>query len=330
MLMKVEVDVMPLISIIVPVYKVEQYLVKCIDSILDQSLSDFELILINDGSPDNCGHICDTYAQKDKRIKVVHKENGGLSDARNVGIDLAQGKYIGFVDSDDYIEKDMYEVLLKNLEDNDADISICGYYDCYQNKKVKSNLDEFRIMNTEEAIEYLKYMLPVAWNKLYKKEVFENVRYPVGKLNEDTFIIMDLLIASNKIVLTGEPKYNYVRRGSSITKNSFNSKHLDVIEAWEKCLNLTKLVYPRQLKVIEAKYFGAYFQIIDRIILCDNYMVMDEYKRVELFIKKNILKIISSKHIHIQRKLASLIFIINSKFYKSLLLNKRNDLILFD
>lgn len=122
------------ISIIVPVYKVEPYLRKCVDSILAQTFTDFEVILVDDGSPDNSGKICDEYASKDSRVRVIHKKNGGLSSARNAGIDVARGKYLGFVDSDDYIEKDMYELLYDNIVKEQADLSICGIYDVYEGK----------------------------------------------------------------------------------------------------------------------------------------------------------------------------------------------------
>ncbi len=122
------------ISIIVPVYKVEKYLKKCVDSILAQTFSDFELILVDDGSPDNSGRICDDYAKKDARVRVVHKQNGGLSSARNAGIEVAKGKYLGFVDSDDYIAEDMYELLYKAIIKEEADLSICGIYDVYEEK----------------------------------------------------------------------------------------------------------------------------------------------------------------------------------------------------
>ena len=125
---------MPKVSIIVPVYKVGPYLAKCIDSILSQTLTDFELILVDDGSPDSCGEICDGYAKKDERIKVIHKQNGGLSSARNAGLDIAKGEYIGFVDSDDYIEHDMYEFLYKNSVQYDTDIACCGIRHHYGDK----------------------------------------------------------------------------------------------------------------------------------------------------------------------------------------------------
>ena len=126
---------MPKISIIVPVYNVEKYLEKCVRSILAQTFTDFELILVDDGSPDSSGAMCDQFAEQDQRVKVIHKENGGLSDARNAGIEIATGEYLGFVDSDDYIADDMYELLYTNIVKEDADLSICGIYDVYEGKE---------------------------------------------------------------------------------------------------------------------------------------------------------------------------------------------------
>ena len=142
----------PKISIIVPVYKVEKYIHKCIDSILNQTFKDFELILVDDGSPDNCGKICDEYAKKDSRVIVIHKENGGLSSARNSGLDIARGDYIGFVDSDDYIENDMYELLYNLCEENNCDISSCSSIIHFPNKKVINGGHELIIHNKKEIL----------------------------------------------------------------------------------------------------------------------------------------------------------------------------------
>ena len=124
------------VSVIVPVYKVENYLKKCVNSLINQTLKDIEIILVDDGSPDSCGKICDEYAKNDSRVKVIHKQNEGLSEARNVGIMAAKSPYIGFVDSDDYVAEDMYEMLYENLIKTNADVSVCGLYDCYSNKKI--------------------------------------------------------------------------------------------------------------------------------------------------------------------------------------------------
>ena len=153
----------PLLSIIVPVYNVEKYIERCIKSILNQSFTNFELILVDDGSPDNCGKICDEYKKKDSRIKVIHKKNGGLSDARNAGIERAKGEYIAFVDSDDFINKYMYEILYKNAKKWDADISICNFKMVCENDRIDEDIsvicEDAKVYGRNEAL-----------NKLYSNE----------------------------------------------------------------------------------------------------------------------------------------------------------------
>ncbi|EME3187758.1 glycosyltransferase, partial [Enterococcus faecalis] len=166
---------MPKISIIVPVYNVEKYLEKCVRSILAQTFTDFELILVDDGSPDSSGAMCDQFAEQDQRVKVIHKENGGLSDARNAGIEIATGEYLGFVDSDDYIADDMYELLYTNIVKEDADLSICGIYDVYEGKEpiVKSLIQG--TFSREEALLLIlqgNIISVHAVNKLYKRKLF--------------------------------------------------------------------------------------------------------------------------------------------------------------
>ncbi|MGJ0706244.1 glycosyltransferase family 2 protein, partial [Enterococcus avium] len=178
------------ISIIVPVYDVEKYLKKCVDSILNQTFKDFELILVDDGSPDNSGAICDQYAEKDSRVRVIHKENGGLSDARNAGIEVARGKYLGFVDSDDFVNEDMYKQLYTSIIENNADLSICGIFDLYEGKTPIKKTEKKLLLNRNEAMIMIFHGNEIsvhAYNKLYKKEIFESLRYPVGKYHEDSY-----------------------------------------------------------------------------------------------------------------------------------------------
>ena len=179
---------MPRLSVIVPVYKVEKYIHKCIDSILNQTFTDFELILVDDGSPDNCGKICDEYAKRDARIRVIHKENGGLSDARNFGIDAAKGEIIGFVDSDDIIDANMYGDMIRYMDEHDLDV-VCADTYVVRNDKKKFNprYKKDMIFEGQNAVkEILDGTLDnAAWNKIYKRKVIGNVRYPKGRIYED-------------------------------------------------------------------------------------------------------------------------------------------------
>ena len=223
-----------LISLIIPVYKVEKYLEKCIQSVINQTYENLQIILVDDGSPDNCGKICDEYAQKDHRIEVIHKSNGGLSDARNKGLEIAKGEYIGFIDSDDYIESDMYEVLYNLLKQYNADVSICNFYTVSQGKIAIKNAENG--IKEYNRIEILKEVLldnniqSYAWNKLYKKELFDEIKYPVGKKYEDIGTTFYLLEKCNKVVVTGKPEYYYINRQDSIVNNVTETTITDYIE----------------------------------------------------------------------------------------------------
>ena len=220
-----------LISVIVPVYKVEKYLEKCIESVLKQTYTNLQIILVDDGSPDNCGKICDEYAKKDSRIEVIHKVNGGLSDARNVGIAKAKGKYIGFVDSDDYIKEDMYEILINLIKEYDADVSICNLYDVIDGKEyIRNNengIQEYSRLEILKEVLLDKNIQSYAWNKLYKKELFDEIKYPIGKKYEDIGTTFYVFEKCNKIVVTSKPEYYYLKRSDSLVNNVTESTVLD-------------------------------------------------------------------------------------------------------
>ncbi|MBQ6799361.1 MAG: glycosyltransferase [Oscillospiraceae bacterium] len=224
----------PLISVIVPVYRVELYLRPCIESILAQTLQEIEIILVDDGSPDRCGELCEEYAAKDPRIRVIHKENGGLSSARNAGLEIAQGEYIGFVDSDDRVDPDMFEFLYRNLEESGADISVCGYR-IHQNGSVISCGEPFRSVQTSREAMRTVMEQPeigiVVWNKLYRRSIFRGIRFPEGRIAEDAFLYLRLTDAADTVVFDTAPKYHYLRREGSITMRPFSPSMLDAVEA---------------------------------------------------------------------------------------------------
>lgn len=233
------------ISIIVPVYQVEKYLVQCIESILAQTFTDFELILVDDGSEDNSGKICDEYAERDSRIKVIHKENGGLSDARNRGMDNATGKYFMFVDSDDYIASDMAECLYKNILDKKADIAACNYryvFEC-DSEKDFSTENKSELLNGKEIFYNRKNernygFWTVAWNKLYKADSFKNVRFRRGKYHEDEFWANDIYRTDIKVATVSESLYYYRQRENSIMGSQNIQRCFDLIEAFDERINI--------------------------------------------------------------------------------------------
>ena len=233
----------PLLSIIVPVYKVENYLPKCIDSILAQTFTDFELILVDDGSPDNCPALCDAAAEKDARVRVIHQKNGGLSAARNAGLDAARGAWIGFVDSDDYIAPEMYEVLYQAVQSTGADLALCDYAEVDEAgtpcPQMHVSLSEGELTGQELLKRASGLMVQLAWNKLYRRAIFTQMRYPEGKLNEDLFLIPEVCLQIQKAVVVPKALYYYVQRGGSIMSGNKTLRHFDAAEAaqryWE-CL----------------------------------------------------------------------------------------------
>ena len=225
----------PLISVIVPIYNVEDYLNRCVDSIINQTYKNLEIILVDDGSPDNCPQMCDDYAKKDSRIKVVHKENGGLSDARNAGMKVATGGYVSFIDSDDYVSLDFYEILLQTMIDNDSDIVECSVVKFYENEKFDEYSDDLKVTNYEtvDALDGLISENPFkqhVWNKLYKSSVALDIPYAVGKLNEDEFWTYQVFGKAKKVTRINKTMYYYFQRNGSIMGNSYNIRRLDALE----------------------------------------------------------------------------------------------------
>ncbi len=226
-----------LISVIIPIYKVEQYLDKCIKSVVNQTYQNLEIILVDDGSPDKCPAICDKWKKIDNRIKVIHKPNGGLSDARNAGLKLATGDYIAFVDSDDYIDEDMYEFLVNQISLSNADIAICNLDYVDINGKIMKNVTTGNngCFTSKEILakwcgeDFVYYV--VVWNKLYKRKCWDNVYFPKGKINEDNFVMYRVFFNSNNIVCSKERKYKYVQRNDSIMSNVINSKKYNEVQA---------------------------------------------------------------------------------------------------
>lgn len=229
-----------LISIVVPVYKVEQYLKNCIDSVLRQTYTNWELILVDDGSPDTCPVICDEYAQKDGRIKVIHKENGGLSSARNAGLNIIRGEYVTFLDSDDFWYDEYLSTLLGICEKYDADIVQCGFVRGQDtafpvlDKKIQEKVYDNRSVFISQAVNI------IMCGKIYRSELFDNIRMPIGKINEDDFTSWKLYYKARKIVVTDAPYYYYTYNGTSIMATQNKKPRLDFFEAYDERITFFK------------------------------------------------------------------------------------------
>lgn len=312
------------ISIIVPVYNVEAYLERCVESILKQTYTNLEILLVNDGSTDKSGELCDKLALRDHRIRVIHKENGGLSDARNRGIDEASSNLIGFIDSDDYIDEDMYETLYRQMVASKADLSMCGHYDVYHQipEKQVAEIKTWELM-PEEAIKMVmeaKILSVTAVNKLYKKALFEQLRFRIGKIAEDAFIMVDLIHQCSKVVATNEKKYYYVHRENSITTQKFSLKFLNVIEAYEQNAKIISENYPDLYDVAIMRLNWAYFYVLDRLLVDNDFKDKVLEDRLISYLKKNKKSILMDSRFTRARKMSFLALCLSRKLYLRILL----------
>lgn len=287
---------MPKVSIIVPVYKVEKYLDKCVESLINQTYKDLEIILVDDGSPDNCGELCDAWAKKDERIVVYHKDNGGLSDARNYGIDRCTGEYIAFVDSDDYVAENYIEFMYKLFDESDnCSVTACDI--CAVRNGVEAPYSDFEgsaVFSRREAFERVLYhdLIDVAaYAKLYKREVFADIRYPVGRVYEDTYIFGDVLNKTDYIVFGGEALYYYVQRDDSIVNGAFSEKRLQYIDSVELLVKAAEECDPELKEGCIRRLSHAYFSVLRYMDKCDKefYPLRKELRRKILETSASVL-----------------------------------------
>lgn len=263
------------ISVIVPVYRVEKYLPACIDSILNQTFTDFELILVDDGSPDRCPEICDEVARRDARVRVIHQANAGLSAARNAGIEAAHGAWLSFVDSDDYIAPQFYEKLYQTAQRTDADCVMCSVQNVDESGKsidnalmrvadeVKTGQEVLQKIGRDDVMPYL-----TAWNKLYRRKLFNTLRYPAGRQNEDVFVFAELFCQVQRAACVAEPLYFYRKRMGSIMNSAVTLRNLDEMWAYVNCFEHLQQddeesILKETEKRVFAKLTGVYYRVTE-------------------------------------------------------------------
>ena len=263
------------ISVIVPVYRVEKYLPACIDSILNQTFTDFELILVDDGSPDRCPEICDEVARRDARVRVIHQANAGLSAARNAGIEAAHGAWLSFVDSDDYIAPHFCEKLYQTAQRTNADCVMCSVQNVDESGKlidsalmrvadeVKTGQEVLQKIGRDDVTPYL-----TAWNKLYRRKLFNTLRYPAGRQHEDVFVFAELFCQVQRAVCVAEPLYFYRKRIGSIMNSVVTLRNLDEMWAYVNCFeHLQQDDEESTLKETEKRVFakltGVYYRVTE-------------------------------------------------------------------
>ena len=271
------------ISIIIPVYKVEQYLEACVDSILKQTYHNLEVILVDDGSPDRCGEICDRYAKQDERVKVIHKANAGVARARNDGIEAATGDYISFIDSDDWIAENAYEVLYKGLKEQDADCAVGGCVTVIDSDGMLEYKERgkgtYGTISAEEAMKNVLLNGSAVWNRLFKREVFKEVRFPLDRINDDEVVALHAYAECKKIVFLDADTYYYRIRSNSITTSAFSLRKVDCYYNSIDNLEFVKKVNPALVPCAEYK-------VIKSMLYC--YVNLKRMKKTEK--EKEVLK----------------------------------------
>ena len=263
------------ISVIVPIYRVEKFLPQCIESVLNQTFTDFELILVDDGSPDRCPAICDEAAERDARVRVIHQANQGLSAARNAGIEAARGAWLSFVDSDDYIAPQFYEKLYQTAQRTDADCVMCSVQNVDESGKpidsalmrvadeVKTGREVLRKIGRDDVTPYL-----TAWNKLYRRKLFNTLRYPAGRQNEDVFVFAELFCQVQRAACVAEPLYFYRKRIDSIMNSAVTLRNLDEMWAYVNCFEHLQQddeesILKETEKRVFAKLTGVYYRVTE-------------------------------------------------------------------
>lgn len=313
-----------LISIIVPVYNVERYLEKCVNSIINQTYKNLEIILVDDGATDSSGNMCDELAKSDNRIKVYHKENGGLSDARNYGVERATGDYIGFVDSDDYIDSEMYEELYEAIKKENVDVVECNLKIIYPDRvELFTEQKYYNVYTKQEYLEeYLKIekIFGSACVRLIKSDIAKKLKFPVGKLYEDTYYAYDLIEKVDRYVIMNNPYYNYLMRENSITNTKFNPRIFDLIEIVEKFRKTTYENYPGLKEAADCRKMYAYFSVLNSILLEENYRDNEYYSEILSYFKRNYISLLKNKYINRNRKLSVILIKLNIDLYRKVLM----------
>ena len=260
----------PLISVVIPLYNVDRYLSRCLDSVVAQTYKNLEILLIDDGSTDRGPSICDEYATKDSRIVVVHKENGGLSDARNKGIDKMTGAYVTFIDSDDYVDEDYVETLYNMIAEDNTKLSICSHRVLYDTGKIiEKATGERSVLDSKTVLERILYDEGIdlsSWAKLYSSELFMDVRFPVGRVFEDSATTYKLVDLCDRVSLNSVSKYNYMIRSNSISTSKFTSKKMDLITATDEMTAYIAGKFPDLQKACDRRLMYAYLSTLSQLV----------------------------------------------------------------
>lgn len=315
-----------LVTVIVAIYNVEAYIKDCVQSILNQTYRNLEIILVDDGSQDNCGDICDRFAQMDNRIKVIHQPNGGLSAARNSGLDFMSGDAVTFVDGDDSLDERMIEFMVEDMKLYDADIVEGQFYHVYKNRiDVQKSLTEIKVYSPEEA-----FLIDLsskggsvsACAKLYRRKIFYNHRFMKNRFYEDLLAISETLRQADNVVIDYRPMYYYYHRENSITATKFSEKDLDLIKAAEVTLKATKKYFPSAIIGAYFRYDHTRLQVIDRILLDDKWRKNPYLPSLIKYIRIHLFRILRNPYFTRNRKLGAVIAAISPCIYRKIVVRE--------
>lgn len=311
-----------MIDVVIPVYNVEKYIDRCMESVINQTYKDLEVILVDDGSTDRSGAICDEYARRYENVTAYHKANGGLSSARNYGIEKSTAEIVTFVDSDDFVHRDYLKRLLIAMEKAEADMIISGLTDVWDNSVINEPVDD-EVVEVPELGEVIRRVFAQenidvsSCAKLYKRSLFENIRYPEGEIYEDMKVIIKLLEAADKVAVTSYSGYYYYQREGSIMRGEMSKDRITLMETMEKYMVYVAENYPQANDAVKTRYIRCGFHVLNRALF-DN-----DYKDYAMSLKKrlcaNSIYIWCSGNFRKHEKLAVLLLGINIGIYKKML-----------
>lgn len=314
------------ISVIIPVFNMQEHLTRCIDSVISQSYKNLEIILVDDGSTDNSASICDSYKSLDKRIKVIHKANGGLSSARNEGLEVATGELIAFVDSDDWLEFDMLEYLINILYKYNSDIAECdAFREVYDERINKSqpNKEHINLLSREQALlMIIKTSKTGVWKRLYRSFLFQDIRFPDGMINEDFIVSYQVFAKSKKIAVSNQKKYYYYQGGQSITRSGLKYQDFDYLLVCEKILKLTMTENKKIQRNMKHRRYRANFTLLAKLayygVQGEIHDIKERTDELVCELRRNYLALMVSPIIQINRKIMITIVCINYNLFKFL------------
>jgi glycosyltransferase involved in cell wall biosynthesis len=313
----------PSISVIVPVFNVEHYLRRCLDSISAQTFAEFEVVLVDDGSTDGSADICREYVDRDRRFRLVQQENGGLSAARNAGIEHSCGTFLSFIDGDDAVAPRMLEVLHDLITKHEASMSVCSINNVYGSRIVPQYpTQETFVCDGQEALRLTlegKRIPGSICCKLLRRSDLGSVRFPIGLTYEDAYFIMQLTNSLRQVAVTTEPLYQYYHREQSITTVRFSPKALDVITVYAFVLEQIRVQYPALIRQAEFRYYWAHFVVLDRMLLTGNRDTLKEHRVIITTLREHVKDIVSNPFFEKARKLAARALALNLGLYRLLL-----------